>query len=221
MNEMLSITLSLVSLIISLLAWIISFLESRKQNHICCNLQSSIKITIKNRTHIDSDMPEILKYVDDILHSLYPKAKFQISIKVLVKNDGLSDSFVKTFITYYNNHTSYSESALTPVKESFDLNAILYNKKRFFFVSDIEEYGKFNASDFGPYSFTPNSSVIVFPIKKEHPLNSESIIGFLCLSSPEKLDNPKKNEILMKQLARISSKLYLPLQAAVPQLYDS
>lgn len=220
MNEMLSIALSLVGLVVSLLTYIISFLENRKMSDICCNLQST-NITIKKRTHTGSDLSEILKYLDDILHNLYPKTKFKISIKIVVKNNTSSDPFVKTFITYYDNHINYSESVPIAINENFELSSILFEKKSFFFVSNIEEYSRLNANELGSYRFIPSVSLIVFPIKKTHSLDDKSIIGFLCLNSPKKLDNPKKNEILMKQLKDIASELYLPLQAAVSQLRNS
>ena len=135
------------------------------------------------------------------LTDFYPRNTFDISLKRL-------DEKNNTLYSIGENNSSQS-SAIYKVEENTEFNAILNEHYRYFFVSDIDEFEELimpykNSND--NWKSLYKSSITVPIAKKQNSIYH--IIGFICITSPQSLNNPKKNKKIINLLEATSNELY-------------
>lgn len=219
--NILTILVPFISLIISLYNIIFErFINSKKQ-------YLEIKIDNKNiQIAFNKNEDTILKELKNIIESkelnqnlaitvineytgklsnalidFYPKNTFDISVKRLDEKSNTLHSI--------GGNNSLQNSIVYKVEENTEFNAILNEHYRYFFVSDIDNFDELIM----PYKNSNNNwkslykSSITVPISKKQ--NSiYHIIGFICITSPQSLNNTRKNKKIINLLESTSNELY-------------
>ena len=150
---------------------------------------------------------KFLERLTDIIEELYPRSNITISIR-LIRNSNKNnpeDSEVITWITYpnknYNIKTNYK------IKDTTDFYSIVKHSREYFFVSDLKKYCALATYINAERHFLQmyNTSIVV-PIQKTNK-EKEDIIGFLCITSPQKLGNVQKNKTLV-DIVKVTASLF-------------
>lgn len=220
MLDMASVILSVAGLLVSLIAYIRTVYDNRKirQNNAVDIKSITLKYDasfqdLNNKIAANqcflSSLVVHLKDIHEILVSIYPSIHFCISVKVIHADIDPSKAIAKNLVTIDNGVYKKSETSPICIKDNTEFSAILIEGREFFFVSDIDEYDRLRNYKNSDATFRKRwASSLVFPIKKAlHPYSSQ-IIGFLCISSKNRLNNIKNNEIIMKLFPRIAENLY-------------
>lgn len=221
-----TISLSLITLIISSITSIIisaklkemPFIKSKKEieKKIEQNNYNLMELTKKssNKSFGALNTVKYLEQMRSIFNMIYPSANFVISIKVIYYNEkNMLNSTVKDWINI-NDKCNYLRDLKTyNIKDNTDLYSVFINKSGYFFVSDVKEYE--NIAGYkteNPYYMYFNTS-IVYPICNK---TRKEYLGFLCVNSNQKLNNSKKNEMLMRILEKTAAGFYFVLK----NIYD-
>lgn len=223
MLDMASILLSIVALLISITTSFVSFFCNKKVRgkktfdikRAILNYNNSLHHLREKQgtSHYPlADLQAHLASVNGILVSLYPSAQFRISIKVIQATTDPSECVTRNIVCFNSGIQEEMQNAPIRIVDNTDFNAILNEGRDFFFVSDINEYDRLREYKNSDANFRCRwNSSLVFPIKKDLSSNSRHIIGFLCISSTSKLNNPKMNESIMKLFPNIADDLYIIL----------
>lgn len=146
----------------------------------------------------------LYKYIDKLekaLKAFYPKYNFDISIKQLdEKNDSV--------YTIAANNEAQKEKVYK-IKKNTDLDSILNNHYRYFFVSNIDKFSEsimFYENSNTNWKSLYNTVVTVPICKKDESLYH--VIGFVCVTSPYSLNNTNKNKKIVSLLESTSYELY-------------
>ncbi|MBD5097172.1 MAG: hypothetical protein HDT40_09305 [Lachnospiraceae bacterium] len=155
-------------------------------------LNKNLAITIIN---------EYTVKLSNALTDFYPKNTFDISVKRL-------DEKSNTLYSIGENN-SLKKSTAYKVEENTEFNAILNEHYRYFFVSDIDKFDELimpykNSND--NWNSLYKSSITVPIAKKQNSIYH--IIGFICITSPQSLNNTKKNKKIINLLESTSNELY-------------
>lgn len=156
----------------------------------------------------NEDVGSCLKRLTDLIEEIYPKSNANISVKLVRKSDksNPSNSEVITWVTYPKK--KHNIQAIQKIKENTDFNSIVKDSREYFFVSDLKKYSALKTySNAEKHFIQEYSTSIVVPIQKENK-ETEDIIGFLCITSPQKLGNVKKNKKLVDIIKTSASLLY-------------
>lgn len=212
--ESLSIICSLLALSISLIN-ILSTLCDIKSKITCQRLNIKIKSEKEMKVYFQlykngiDNIHDYLKSLSHMINLIYPEYFVRISIKLISKsdNDFPSKSEIATWISYPADTDESKVSHKYIIRDNTDFSSIVMNKNKYFFVSDLLKYSALNnyVNQRGDW-FSEYSTSIVFPIQYSDS-NSENIIGFLCLTSPQKLNNVKKNKQLIFLLTKSATML--------------
>jgi len=162
--------------------------------------------SIKEKKYIGIEMH--IKSLIKIIGEIYPKSETAISIKLIRKSDksNVENSEVVTLITYPEKR--YDMQKIYKIKENTDFCLIVKDSREYFFVSDLKEYSasKTYYNQNKHFIQCYNTSIIV-PIQKTVK-DKDDIIGFLCVMSPLKLENVKKNKKLIDIVKLTASFFY-------------
>lgn len=211
MLDKLTTIVSIISLCISLLTSIKMVLMSKKEY---LKVRMIKKQTIESIKQINENPKIITKQLDTVdavklsmnwycyslieaLEYLYPKCKFNVSIKTL-HNDT-----VDTILKVGDELLLYESKQL--VRKNTEYNMIINENYRYFFATDLDKYsgkeGSYQSSEYG-WRYKYNTS-IVFPIKAQDASHAKPL-GFICIYSPQKLKKGKINECLLKLIQETS-----------------
>lgn len=210
---------SLTSLIISMVNLVEMFVKLKNHRRKMEILDKNIQMTfdsnkdILDKVKIDFEDKEINRELaEDIideytiklsnaLTEFYPKNTFDISIRKLNKS--------KDTLYCLNENNLVQKNTSYKVDENTESNAILNEHYRYFFVSDIDKFDKFIM----PYKNSDKNwsslykSAIAIPIAKKRNFTYD-IIGLMCVTSPQSLNNTKKNNKIIDLLKSVSDALY-------------
>ena len=138
----------------------------------------------------------ISKRLIDNLCIIYPDFVFDVMI-MLVADVDANDPTKNKVIKYY----SYPEKEcldkqLFTIKENTDFNLIIGKNKKYFFVSDLKKFSAIEdyKNEDKNYLRIYNTS-IVYPVFKDN--QKDVLLAFLCISSPQQLNDIKKNELVI------------------------
>lgn len=213
--ENLSIICSMLALSISIIN-ILSTLCDIKSRITCKRISIKIKSEKKMNAYFQTykngieDIHDYLKSLSHMTNLIYPKCFVRISIKLISKsdNDSPSKSEIVTWVSYPEDTDESKVSYKYIIRDNTDFSSIVINKNKYFFVSDLLKYSALNSYVNQNYNwFSEYNTSIVFPIQYSDS-NSENIIGFLCLTSPQKLSNVKKNRHLIYLMKKSATMLY-------------
>lgn len=219
-SSILMISVSLISLIVSIYNIVIERFIKSKNQYIKMKIDNkNIQIAfdsnkdVLEKLKIGFDTKEINKnlaitiineYIAKLSKALtdfYPKNTFDISVKRLDENNNTLHSL--------GENNSFQDRIVCKVEENTEFNAILNEHYRYFLVSDIDKFDELIM----PYKNGNNNwnsiykSAITVPIAKKQ--NSiYHIIGFICVTSPQSLNNTMKNKKIINLLESISNELY-------------
>lgn len=167
------------------------------------------ELDVKNIMDLKINSIDIyLNMISTTLNEIYPQNTFTVSIKLVSKSNTENplESEVITLASYPNNIDNIKP--IYKIKNNTDLSTIVRDKNEYFFVSDLKEYSVLNSyiNENRHYIGNYNTN-IVCPIQKSNK-NSEDIIGFLCVDSPQKLNDVKKNKKIMDIIKSTASLVY-------------
>lgn len=213
-NDNITIILSVVALLIpaiNLLSTYIKYIQELQNLHmINMNLKNlKFEFAVKNNMDLKSKSIDIyLNMISTTLNKIYPQNTFAVSIK-LVNKSNTEDPLESEVITLasYPNKTD-NIKPIYKIKNNTDLSTIVRYNNEYFFVSDLKEYSVLNSyiNENSHYIGNYNTN-IVCPIQKSNK-DSEDIIGFLCVDSPQKLNDVKKNKKIIDLIQLTASLVY-------------
>lgn len=188
----------------------ISWSSNKKFNKITFNIKQQNIKTVINSCLMESEsnsndfiiaLELYTKLLNDALTEAYPNFQFNISIKKVNNNA------INTIISTDNNIELNNTKCL--IKDNTEFNSIINEHHQFFFVTDIQA---FNNSVLKYKSSNKNwaneyKTSIVFPIDNNNLMEGKPI-GFICVTSPQKLNNTKINNQIMKLIKSTSNDLY-------------
>ena len=157
----------------------------------------------------DDNIDACFKVMVDRIQQIYPQITISVSIKLIegLGKNTTNKSLVYSWYSYPDRN--YDDRIDYVIKNNTDFSSIIQNKNEYFFVSDLREFSTIsqynNSSDDFLYKY--NSS-IVCPICKKEKGQMHDIVGFLCVDSPQKLNNVKKNEKVINLVKATTSTLY-------------
>lgn len=197
-----TILLSFIALSVSLINLSTTFRHSQK---LLDKLKEKFKIILDSNDLMlevngsdstnskDIKIDTYLEGITRIINEIYPKSAFVVSIKLISKTnmENPLESEVVTWALYPNNDNSIPIEY--KIKNNSDFSSIIKDNNKYFFVSDLKKYSALTSytNESSHYIEKYNTS-IVCPIQKNN-----FIIGFLCVDSPQKLNNVKKNKKLI------------------------
>jgi hypothetical protein len=212
LNDNLSLIISILTVVLGIIANIINFFKSKKTlifkkkeiNKLTIHYLSSLmNITTANLIN-ETKAKNVITEFNFFLKELYPNIKFNISIICFytdkrennienwISNENICDNKKSDFYNIINNKEFYS----------------MLNSKKYFFVSDINLLNTII-----PYTNITNNcmnhwnSLIFYPIQD----NKKNItLGSLCIRSQERLNDTKKNKILIS-LSKQTADAFYPL----------
>ena len=210
--DYLSIIVSLLSLILSVIMMIRTAISNKKEylqlKTIRKYLTNSINVinssvdlsnlTLYKRS-LDGAKKELHLYcysIIDVLKRLYPKCNFSVSIKLL-KKDAV-ETIVRT------GDELFIDDGEQLINQNTEYNVIVNDKYKYFFVTDLLKYdekiSRYKSSDL-EWNYKYNTS-IAYPVNNEI---DSTIVGFICINSPQNLKKQKSNDMLMKFLKETSN----------------
>lgn len=203
--ENFGIILSLTSAFISfLITFVLDFkyLRNVRKNLIEFKIDK-IRLEKELRTKLiktdESSIEDYLVLLNTKIKELYPDIALSIKV-LLVKSLNESDpTQSKVYIRYAYPHQEKGCKAIYTIAKNTDFSAIVSQKNDFIFISDIKAYDTVSSVGYKTedLSFKKQyNTTIVFPIRDEKP-NGKNVIGFVCIASPQKMNNTKKNKELM------------------------
>lgn len=176
------------------------------------NIIKKIDLTLEMSEKIDFSQFDVEDYTKELIekiNEIYPKAIFNVSIK-LVKSVDIKKPEESILYTWFRfPQQMQGERNLYTIKNNTDFRALIENNGKFFFVSDLKKYSAFTnyKKESKNYLQRYNTS-IVFPIRKKGKDKKYDIIGFLCVDSPQRLNNVKKNEKVICLVETAASVIY-------------
>lgn len=201
MFEYMTIIISVISVLTSVINLIIS---KKNGEQIDFDILDKKSLSIKNYNKISnsSDLKHHLQTLYDCIEKLYPSSNAEISIHILKKDtQKLEDSIVEHWVSL----PSSTKHKYT-VKNNTDFNSLLVDENKYFFVSDLNEYElKREYINENP-NYNKWQTTIAFPIRNSKIGDSE-IIGFLCVVSPEKFNDVRKNKKIISLFSKTSGLL--------------
>lgn len=215
MPDNLNIIISIIALIFSLLSIIPMMnknIKDYKESKYKFDRIKNIELTLKIGRKEDFSQFNLIDYIKELLEKIskiYPKAIFNISIK-LVKSVDVGNPEESLLFTWFRfPKQMQGERNLYTIKNNTDFRALIENKGKFFFVSDLKKYSvlKDYKSESKNYLQRYNTTM-VFPIRKKEKDKKYDIIGFLCVDSPQRLNNVRKNEEVISLFETTASVLY-------------
>lgn len=200
----LSIILSLTTLFISFLTYLLNVWTSSSFHRDLIEfkidkLKLAKELKVELRENNKNSIENYLVFLNEKIKELYPDIVLSIKV-LLVKNIDKRDPAQSTvYVRYTYPHREKDRDIVFKIANNTDFSAIVTQKNEFIFISGIKEYDK--VSSLGYISEDLNfkkkyNTVIVFPIQEEKGKN-RSVIGFVCVASPQRMNNIKKNEELM------------------------
>lgn len=205
-SDNITIILSVVALLLSTTNLLFTYIKRLKEFQDKALERHKIKLSIKKMefehdlmNSIDSKSDSIdiyLKLTKNMVNEIYPDNAFIVSIKLISKSNA-ENPLESEVITLASYPDSRNIEPVYKIKNNTDFSTIIGDNNEYFFVSDLKEYSvlKNYINESNNYIECYNTS-IVFPIQKGNK-NSEDIIGFLCVTSPQRLNDVKKNKMLM------------------------
>lgn len=208
-----TLIISVLTLLISAVSCLITIKQNYKEIQLKKETMQKIKIDLKLledefREKKNDDIGIYLKRLSNMIKVIYPKSTTTISVKFIRKIDenNLLDSEVITWVTYPGQ--KYDVQEFNRIKENADIYSIVNGSREYFFVSDLKKYSALTPYLNSEQHFAQeyNTSIVV-PIQKERK-EKEDIIGFLCINSPQRLGNVKKNKTLIDIIKTAASLFY-------------
>lgn len=142
----------------------------------------------------------------------YPSAYFRVYVKAIRLSTDSNESFVESIASLTDTCETIELKPMR-IKDNSAYEALLHKGASFFFVSDSDAYSRLFDYRNSDATFRKEwTSSLVFPIKKPHSSSEKHIIGFLCITSKNRLNNPQKNEKIMKLFPHIAEDLYEAVQ---------
>lgn len=215
MFDNLSIIISIIALSFSLLSVIPMMIRNVRDNkEIKLNLNKikNVELALETSEKIDFNQFNVEDYTKELLakiNKIYPKAIFNVSIK-LVKSVDIEKPEESILFTWFRfPQQMQGEQNLYTIKNNTDFRALIENNGKFFFVSDLKKYSalEYYKNESKNYLQKYNTTM-VFPIRKKGKDKKYDIIGFLCVDSPQKLNNVKKNEKVISLVETAASVIY-------------
>ncbi len=200
MFEYMSIIISVVSVVASIINLTINkkHIQAIKNDSL---ERKNIIVRKKNKIEGYREVKKQLQTLSDYVEKVYPSSKAKISIHILKKNaTKLEDSIVEHWISL----PSGKEYEYI-VKNNTDFNSLLIGKNKYFFVSDLSEFESISDYNNENPNYNNWQTSIVFPIKNN--INNEEIVGFLCLVSPEKFNDVRKNKRIISIFSKMADLL--------------
>lgn len=215
MLDNLSIIISIIALVFSLLSIIpmmIRNIEDYKEFKLNINKIKYMESTLETSKKIHFSQFILEDYTKELLEKIskiYPKAILNVSIKLVKSADIEKPEESKLFTWFSYPQQIPSEQNLYTIKNNTDYYALVKNNGKFFFVSDLKKYSALNSYKNESIDYLQRyNTTMVFPIRKRRKDKKYDIIGFLCMDSPQKLNNVKKNEIVINLLEMAASVIY-------------
>jgi len=200
MFEYMSIIISAISVVTSIVNLIINKKHNRSINN---NTLERKNIIVQKTNKIENacEVRKQLQTLSDYIERMYPSSKTKISIHILKKNTTkLEDSIVENWISWPSGQ-EYEYI----VKNNTDFNSLLVEKNKYFFVSDLGEFESISDYNNENPNYNNWQTSIVFPIKNN--INKKEIIGFLCMVSPEKFNDVRKNKKIISIFSKTAALL--------------
>lgn len=215
MIDNLSIIISIIALCFSLLSSIpiiIRNVRDNKELKLNFNIIKKIELTLETSEKIDFSQFNVEDYTKKLLekiNKIYPKAIFNVSIK-LVKSVDIEKPEESILYTWFRfPQQMQGEQNLYTIKNNTDFRALTENNGKFFFVSDLKKYSAFyNYKNESQNYLQRYNTTMVFPIRKKGKDKKYDIIGFLCVDSPQRLNNVRKNEKVINLVETAASVIY-------------
>lgn len=222
MFEMASIILSVTALLLSLITTLINYSKKRTHKNYKLSFETATQkyylalrdlhsqLAKSDFCHVDLLAP--MNSIRDILESVYPSAYFRIYVKAIRLSTDSNESFVESIASLTDTCETIELKPMR-IKDNSAYEALLHKGASFFFVSDSDAYSRLFDYRNSDATFRKEwTSSLVFPIKKPHSSSEKHIIGFLCITSKNRLNNPQKNEKIMKLFPHIAEDLYEAVQ---------
>lgn len=215
MIDNLSIIISIIALCFSLLSsipMIIRNIRDYKEIKLNFNIIKKMELTLETSEKIDFSQFNVEDYTKELLekiNKIYPKAIFNVSIK-LVKSVDIEKPEESVLYTWFRfPQQMQGEQNLYTIKNNTDFRALIENNGKFFFVSDLKKYSAFrNYKNESQNYLQRYNTTMVFPIRKKGKDKKYDTIGFLCIDSPQRLNNVKKNEKVISLVKTAASVIY-------------
>jgi hypothetical protein len=215
MIDNLSIIISIVALGVSLLSNILMItrnIRDYKELKVSFNIIRKMELTLEPSEKIDFSRFNVEDYIKELLEKInriYPKAIFNVSIKLIKSVDTEKPEESKLYTWFKFPQQMQNEQNLYTIKNNTDYRSLIENNGKFFFVSDLKKYSAFtNYKNESKNYLQRYNTVIVFPIRKKGRDKKYDIIGFLCVDSPQRLNNVKKNEKVISLVEMAASVIY-------------
>ena len=152
----------------------------------------------------DTQVIECLNRMINVMRKLYSNTNFHVSIKIIdIDTEDTSNSLVRSWIDIGGTPVVNDGLPQYTIKDNTDFYSVFIDKHKYFFVSDINEYANISKRDYknqNPNWRETMLSTIVYPIKNKNEKVQEQCVGFLCVDSPQRLDDNKRNVFLMNIL---------------------
>lgn len=214
--ENLSIVLSIMALcstIVSVIPTLIKKIDAMiiDRHTLKCECRPNLNST---RIKEPYNLTHILKCLAENVHTIYSHVEVDISVYVLTEIDekDITNSKVIEWVSYPSRREKNIGSCT--IKNNTDFRTIIINQCEYFFVSDLKEYSAIDGYVKDDRNFLKKyQTTIVCPIYVGE--EKESILGFLSLNSPQKLNNVKKNKEIMSIVKVMTSELYKCLKSEV------
>lgn len=215
MIDNLSIIISIIALCFSLLSsipMIIRNIKDYKEIKLNFNIIKKMELTLETSEKIDFSQFNVENYTKELLekiNKIYPKAIFNVSIK-LVKSVDIENPKESILYTWFRfPQQMQSDQNLYTIKNNTDFSSLMENNSKFFFVSDLKKYSAFEIYKNENRNYLQRyNTTMVFPIRKKGKDKKYDIIGFLCVDSPQRLNNVKKNEKVISLVKMAASVIY-------------
>lgn len=212
MFDNLSIIISIIALVFSLLSVIPMMIRNYKEFKLNMNEIKYMKSTLETSKKIHFSQFNLEDYTKELLEKIskiYPKAILNVSIKLVKSADIEKPEESKLFTWFSYPQQIPGEQKLYTIKNNSDFYALVKNNGKFFFVSDLKKYSALKSyKNESTHYLQRYNTTMVFPIRKKGKDKKYDIIGFLCMDSPQKLNNVKKNEKVINLLEMATSVIY-------------
>lgn len=215
MFDSLSIIISIIALSFSLLSIIpmmVRNVRDYKEFKLDFNKIKNMELILEAHEKIDFSQFNLEDYTKELLEKIskiYPKAIFNVSIK-LVKSVDIEKPEESILFTWFRFPPQMQdEQNLYTIKNNTDFRSLTENNGKFFFVSDLKKYSALNYYKNESKNYLQRyNTTMVFPIRKKGKDKKYDVIGFLCVDSPQRLNNVKKNEKVISLFETAASVIY-------------
>ena len=143
----------------------------------------------------ESSIEDYLVLLSAKIRELYPDIVLSIKVLLVKSLNEIDPTQSKVYIRYAYPQQEKGCKVIYTIAKNTDFSAIVSQKNDFIFISDIREYDTVSSVGYKTedLSFKKQyNTTIVFPIRDEKP-NGKNVIGFVCIASPQKMNNTKKN----------------------------